>query len=186
MKLKKEDYVRPDDGSYIAEVFKVEEFSSEKHPEWGPSIKFSFKILEEPFVGSIVTGLVNSQWRPDNKLDKWLRGLGINASEIGAEIEPSQLKGIKARILVETNQKDYVTVKHVTALKPNELNMLANQNVNQVINQTVQIPTVTLSQQAPAVIPVVAPVIPQVAPNVVQPVNPAPVNPAPAKRAIPF
>src|ERR1700688_4674102 len=101
LRLKKEDYAKPDNGEYIAELTKVETWESDKHPEYGTSIRFTFKILEEPFVNTLVSGLVSASWKPANKLDKWLQGLGLDQSEVGTEIDSENLVGRQARVFVE-------------------------------------------------------------------------------------
>jgi len=121
--LKKEDYERPEDGEYIAELTDVVEFASEQHPEWGTSLRFQFKILEDPYVNSVVSGLVSASWKPGNKLDKWLIGLGVDSSNIGDQLNEKELKGKQARIYVEKDPKsDYVNVKLVKPLRATDVN----------------------------------------------------------------
>jgi hypothetical protein len=126
MKLRKEDYERPEDGEYVAELTDVVEFASEQHPEWGTSLRFQFKILEEPFVNSVVSGLVSASWKPGNKLDKWLIGLGVDSTNIGDELKVEELKGRQARIYVEKDPKsEYVNVKLVKPLRATDSNRIA-------------------------------------------------------------
>lgn len=171
LKLVKEDYSAPEDGEYIAEVNNIDEFSSEKHPDYGTSIRFLFKILEEPFVGSLVSGLVTSVWRPGNKLDKWLQGMGVDGTAVGDELKLEDLKGKQIRVYVEKDIKSgYTNVKNVKPLRSTDKLAPAVQ-----VNQTV-----TAAQPAAAPVHIPANTIPQV---VVKPT--VPVAPTPRKQ-IPF
>jgi hypothetical protein len=114
LKLKKEDYPTPPDDIYNAEVTDVSEFTSEKHPEFGTSIRFTFRITDEPYAGALVSGLVSAVWRPGNKLDAWLTGLGIDSTSIGDELTLEQLKGRRVRVYVKKDPKSgYTNVKDV-------------------------------------------------------------------------
>lgn len=99
---------------YVAEVVKVEPFQSKQHPDWAPSIKFIFRVLEEPFVGGFASGLVTSIWTPGNKLDRWLTALGVSGANIGDKLSSDQLK--KAIVRATVALKDGFA--NVTDLQP--------------------------------------------------------------------
>jgi len=118
MLIRKEKYVVPEDGTYVAEVTNIEEWSSAQNPEYGVSLRFSFRVLEEPYVGSIITGLVSAQWREGNKLDKWLSALGLAGAQIDTELDPGMLKGRQCQITVQKDQKSgFTNVVLVMAMK---------------------------------------------------------------------
>jgi hypothetical protein len=118
LRVVKEEYDAPEDGEYIAELTAVEPMTSDKHPEFGTSLRFTFKVLEEPCVGTLVSGLVSAVWRPGNKLDKWLLGLSMETANIGDELDLEALKGRQARVYVEKDPKSsYVNVKLVKPLR---------------------------------------------------------------------
>lgn len=148
LKVTKEDYPVPEDGEYIAELFNIEPFSSEAHPEYGTSLKFTFKVLEEPNVGTLVSGLTSAVWRAGSKLDKWLTGLGLETSSIGDELDLQALKGRQARVYVEKDEKSgYTNIKHVKILKSDDSQRIVSKPVAKV--------------ETPVAQPVVAPVQPK-------------------------
>ena len=178
----KEEYVAPEEGVYNAEVSKVEMFVSEKHPEYGTSIKFVFRLLDEPYTSTNVNGLVNASWKPGNKLDKWLRALGLENADVGSEVNPSVFVGRKAQVTLEKNPKnDFINVKMVHPMRATPATAPA----------AILVPVVV---QAAAPAPVAAPAAPYMAPQPMPmyPTTPAPVVPQPTfvppqrPRSIPF
>jgi hypothetical protein len=95
---------------YVAEVVKIEPFQSKQHPDWAPSIKFIFRVLEEPFVGGFASGLVTSIWTPGNKLDKWLTAFGVSGANIGDSLSSDQLKKAIVRATVVISKDGFANV----------------------------------------------------------------------------
>jgi hypothetical protein len=156
LRLKKEDYAKPDNGEYIAELTKVETWESDKHPEYGTSIRFTFKILEEPFVNTLVSGLVSASWKPGNKLDKWLQGLGLDQSEVGTEIDSENLVGRQARVFVEEDKKSgYTNVKEVNSLRPADKSRVTAPAASNLVAKATNVvaPQVEVGTSAPIVTP---------------------------------
>ena len=156
--ITKEDRLVPEDGEYLAVLKNIDEVTSKAHPEYGPSLRFSFTLLEDPYMNYPVTGLVSPTWQPGNKLDKWLQGLGVDGANVGETLRLPDLVGIQARVFVETGANGFTNVKKIMRL-------------HATTPRTVPAPAkpVVVAQPAPAV---EAP-----APVVEVPVTPAPVQP---------
>lgn len=114
----KKQYPRIDKpGRYVAEVVKVEQFQNKEHPDWKPALRFVFRVLEEPFVGSFVSGLINPNWKIGNALDNWCSALGINGAELPDEMPDDLFKKRRAVIGIEINEKGYPNVKALYVMR---------------------------------------------------------------------
>ena len=144
---------QPDNGEYVAQLHGVEDVLG---GPYGPSLKFVFKILEEPYENSTVSGLVNAKWKPKNKLDKWLVGLGLNASKIGTRIDPKSLIGNQVRVYVAENKKGYAEVKEINPLRKKQSEVTAPAGTvagDTAVDRTAQ-PAASATAPAPAPAPV--------------------------------
>ena len=101
---------------YVAEVVKIEPFQSKQHPDWAPSIRFIFRVLEEPFVGGFASGLVTSIWTPGNKLDKWLTAFGVSGSNIGDSLSSDQLKKAVVRATIKISKDGFANVTDLESM----------------------------------------------------------------------
>lgn len=107
-----------EDGVYFVRVFGVKEAKkNEQHPEWTPSLSFTFQIIQEPHLFRRAWGTTPQRWFPGSKLDKWLTALGVdmNASE-GSSLDVEALKNTHAKAFIET--KDNSEYPNVTKLIP--------------------------------------------------------------------
>ena len=115
--LRKEEYPEIDTGEYVAQLIDVKDTQSKRNPQFGPSIRFAFRILEQPYVNAVVSGLATAKLLAGNKLDKWLTGLGYEV-EIGGNLDTDQLIGRTVRVYVERDEgSKYTNVKNVYALR---------------------------------------------------------------------
>jgi hypothetical protein len=113
--LRKEEYPEIEPGEYVAQLIEIKETVSKRNPQFGPSVRFAFRILEHPFVNAIVSGLASAKLLAGNKLDKWLTGLGYEI-EIGGDLDTDKLVGRKVRIVVDRDEgSKYTNVKSVYA-----------------------------------------------------------------------
>ena len=114
----KKQYPRLDKaGRNVAEVVKVEAIQNKEHPDWKPGIRFLFRVLEEPFVGSFASGLVTSFWKIGNALDNWCAALGINGAELTDDMSDDIFKKRRAVVGIEINDKGYANVKALYAMR---------------------------------------------------------------------
>lgn len=195
--LRKEEYTYEPipNGSYVAEVESFEEKENKK-PEWGPLFRVKFKLLEEPFVGRKVSGLVPGTWKPGNKLDKWLTAMGVDAgASTGTAISQEQLAGAKVSVYLVTDpDSTYANVKEVNPIAQRDLSRIAPV-VQSAPKVDLAKATASIAQQGPVTQTSVVSSLPATATGVVaQPqtttVSSSPVvNPMPGvnrKRDIPF
>lgn len=138
---------------YVAEVVKIETFQSKSHPDWAPSIKFIFRVLEEPFVGGFASGLVTSVWTSGNKLDRWLTALGVSGSKIGDQFSSDQLK--KAVVRATIKIKDgFANVTELGAMSERDFKRISpdahKKPVQKPVNQTTQ-PTPAATTASPVI-----------------------------------
>lgn len=177
-------------GSYVAEVVKIEEFKSEAHPDWDTSLKFIFRVIETEFFGGFASGLVSQNWNPGNKFDNWLIALGVETSNIGDVLSSEQLKGQIAKVRIEISPgKDgkpgFANVKGLEKMHTVDFQRISPNHKKRVTGAKApeaSATPATPSSVAPAPIEPVdtpAPVQLPVAPIVPAPVAPVPVVPAP-------
>ena len=115
--LRKEEYPEIETGEYIVQLIEIKETTSKRNPQFGPSIRFAFRILEQPYVNAVVSGLASAKLLAGNKLDKWLTGLGYEI-EIGADLDTDALVGRIVRAYVERDEgSKYTNVKNIYALR---------------------------------------------------------------------
>ena len=176
--FRKEEYEKIEDGEYIAELTEVKENITKMPSPYGPSLRFSFKLLEQPYIGRIVGGLTTASWKAGNKLDEWLKALGVEGSAVvGTELPAEKVVGAKVRVYVESNPKSgFTNVKIVKSLRATDQNRLAELNS-------------AAASATPAAAAVAAPVtnaVPAPAPAPAQVTVAAPVTAAKAPRTIPF
>jgi len=173
--------------TYVAEVVKIESFQSESHPDWAPSIKFIFRVIEEPFFGGFASGLTVAEWNKGNKLDNWLIALGVETADIGAELSSEQLRGQIAKIKVELSagrdgQPGFANVKGLEKMHPVDFQRISP-NYKRHVKGT-QAPA-KAPAQAPAPVAPVAQPAPVLAPQPIQPVQPQ-VAPQPVQPQAPY
>lgn len=182
--VKKEDYNKPEDGEYIAELVKIDEFKSPKNPSFGTSFKFQFKILEAPYTNTVVSGLAPSTLKPGNKLDNWLSALGLT-SNIGETIDVESLVGRQVRIYIIVDEKSgYANVKMVKPLRSTDVARLPSITAASAAAVTANVATLASETLH---VPTAAPVNPAPAPAAIP--QATPVAPAPAatpRRSLPF
>lgn len=177
--FRKEEYEKIEDGEYIAELTEVKENVTKTPSPYGPSLRFSFKLLEQPYIGRFVGGLTTASWKAGNKLDDWLTALGVDGSTVvGTELPAERVVGAKVRVYVETNPKsNFTNVKIVKSLRATDHNRLAE--ITAASAATPVTNAVPVQVAAPA-----AQVLPQTQAPVVTSTPPATVTKAP--RTIPF
>lgn len=181
-----------DDGYYIVRLIGIKEGKkNEEHPEWEPRLVFTFELVEPPFEKRRAWGRTSKTWYEGKKLDMWLKALGVDQADEGCQLDVEQLKGQYARAHIETEDgSEYPTVKHITSLRPQDIEKLNALIAGKAPAMPVQaVPVVT---SVPVIQPVVASapvvVVPTIvpAPVVTAPVVAAPTPSAPKIRAIPF
>ncbi len=188
--LKKEEYPEIESGEYVSQLVEVKETRSQRNPQFGPSIRFAFRILEQPYVNAVVSGLASAKLLEGNKLDKWLGGLGYEV-EIGKDIETDKVVGRIVRVFVEREEgSKYTNVKHIYALREKDKPRIdANAKLmDSTIKPTAAATPAVAPTAAPTPAPVAAPtpapvaapapVAPEATPPVVTPATPPVVAPA--------
>ena len=158
--------------TFVAEVVKIEPFKSEAHPDWAPSIKFIFRLIEDEFYGGFASGLTAADWNKGNKLDTWLIALGVETANIGDELSSEQLRGQIAKVKIELSpgkdgQPGFANVKGLEKMHPVDFQRISTKYKKHVTGAKSAPPP---PAQAPAPAPVAQPVAPA-------PVAPAPVAP---------
>lgn len=115
--LRKEDYPEIETGEYVAQLIEVKSTQSKRNPQFGPSVRFAFRILEQPYLNAVVSGLTSAKLLAGNKLDKWLGGLGYNL-DVDGELDTDKLTGRIVRIFVERDEgSKYTNVRHIYGLR---------------------------------------------------------------------
>lgn len=165
--------ITENDREWIGEVVKVELVTNKEHPDWSPSYRVIFRIVEEPFVGAFASGFMPTVWFPEKKLDNWLKAFGIDVKNSNFpdkfQLDPDSLKRKIARIRVKLNKDGFANVPEIYPMLERDYKRIAEGALRQP-RQT----------NAPAAAPVAqasAPVTPA-AQTVTPP--PAAVTPAPA------
>ena len=81
---------------YVGKVVKVEDFKG----KFGPSVRFTFELEGTEVEGFTVSGICSLPMKVGNKLDNWVRALGIEVLEENS-FDLEQLYGMKAKIKVD-------------------------------------------------------------------------------------
>lgn len=131
-----------DEGEYVVELAAVES----RDGKFGPALDFRFRIVDGEFANTEVTGLVSASLQPGNKLDKYLRALGINTLEVGQELDVESLVGSRAHAYVTPTpgKKEGQVFNNVSNIRPFKGNRAAA-------------PTASATQAAPALKSAAAP-----------------------------
>jgi len=89
------------DNVYLAKLLNVKEKPApEAHPDWYPSLSWTFEILQDPFKKRRAWGKTPTNWIAGKKLDNWLVTCGINVAK-GTSLKIEDLKDIYVKILVK-------------------------------------------------------------------------------------
>jgi hypothetical protein len=89
------------DNVYLAKLIGVKEKPApETHPDWYPSLSWTFEILQDPFKKRRAWGKTPTNWIAGKKLDNWLVTCGINVAK-GTSLKIEDLKDIYVKILVK-------------------------------------------------------------------------------------
>jgi hypothetical protein len=89
------------DNVYLAKLLKVvEKAPPATHPDWYPSLSWTFQILTDPFKNRRAFGKTPTQWIAGKKLDTWLVAIGINAAK-GQSVKIEDIKDQYVKILVK-------------------------------------------------------------------------------------
>lgn len=179
------------DNVYLAKLIGVKEKPApEAHPDWYPSLSWTFEILQDPFKKRRAWGKTPTNWIQGKKLDNWLVTCGINVAK-GTSLKIEDLKDIYVKILVkgkpyqDPQTKENKVFSSVTELLP--LDSIDQIKIRELVAGA---PVVANSQpvQSTVVSVPVPPVI--VASNVAIPsapiVAPAPQVTGTSNRTIPF
>ena len=150
------------DNVYLAKVLKVaEKAPPASHPDWYPSLQWSFEIVVDPFKKRRAWGKTPTNWIAGKKLDNWLVTCGINVGK-GTSIRIEDIKDIYVKILVKNDHyKDKETGEDKSFPKVTEL--LPLDSIDQIkIRELVAGVPVVASQP---VAPIQQPVQPTIAPS---------------------
>lgn len=172
------DFVEVQPGMHRALIESIEpQPPSAEHPEYGPSFKWFFRLLDEPYVDLQLTSLCSVKVSPKSKLFGWLTNLGYQGLEPNVQVDLAQLLNTQCNVLV----------KHKTSQK------IVNGKVETQTFSNVAEIFALQTTVAPAAAPVAATPPPMAAPAAVAPVAFAPppmaapglrpVIPPPAPRA---
>jgi|SRR5579864_182580 len=94
------------DNVYLAKLLNVKEKPApEAHPDWYPSLSWTFEILQDPFKKRRAWGKTPTSWIAGKKLDNWLVTCGINVAK-GTSLKIEDLKDIYVKILVKSKPYD--------------------------------------------------------------------------------
>jgi hypothetical protein len=150
------------DNVYLAKVLKVvEKAPPANHPDWYPSLQWSFEILVDPFKKRRAWGKTPTNWIAGKKLDSWLVTLGINVAK-GTSIKIEDIKDIPVKILVKNDHyKDKETGEDKSFPKVTELLPLDSLDQIKLRELIAGVPVVA----SQPVSPVQQPVQPTVAPT---------------------
>ena len=91
-----------EDGDYKVALTTVEQATG----QYGPCLKFFFKITEGEFEDMEVSMLRPSTLVPGNKLDKTLQNMGVDTTGIDDELDVDTLKGKSFLVKVNTKTSD--------------------------------------------------------------------------------
>jgi hypothetical protein len=149
------------DNVYLAKLIGVKEKAApEAHPDWYPSLSWTFEILQDPFKKRRAWGKTPTNWIVNKKLDNWLVACGINVSK-GTSLKIEDLKDIYVKILVkgkpyvDPQTKENKVFSSVTELLP--LDSLDQIKIRELIagtNVVASATTLVTPSQQPAFVPV--------------------------------
>jgi hypothetical protein len=112
------------DNVYLAKLIGVKEKPAPKnHPDWYPSLSWTFEILQDPFKKRRAWGKTPTNWIAGKKLDNWLVTCGINVAK-GTSLKIEDLKDIYVKILLkgkpyeDPETKEQKVFQSVTELLP--------------------------------------------------------------------
>lgn len=106
MKVKYTENKPIPEGYYVARVDGIEETT---HPQFGPSIKWTFTIMEpQQHANTTVTAMSSIKVSPKSKLFAWLQAFGIILGADDQEFEMDSLLGKWCRVRVKNNEKKSV------------------------------------------------------------------------------
>lgn len=78
------------------------------HPEYGPSFKWFFRLLDEPYVDVPLSALCSTKISERSKLYGWLINLGYQGLEPNVSVDLSQLLNHQVNVLVKHNIKEKI------------------------------------------------------------------------------
>lgn len=107
-----------DAGSYRARVEDVELTEG----EFGPQLKFKFRLAEESFEDVVLLAWASAKFSPKSKLFSWVNALVFGGAGIDAsyDLDTDTLRGRECMLLVEVQRKEtgeYNKVRDVIALR---------------------------------------------------------------------
>jgi hypothetical protein len=82
--------------------------------KWGPCVRFVFKIVGGDYDNATASVLAKDDWSPGSKLDDIIRALGVEPLEFGENFDSENLKGKRALIYIESDEKDGKIHNNVT------------------------------------------------------------------------
>jgi hypothetical protein len=166
------------DNVYLAKLVKVKEKAPpEKHPDWFPSLQWSFQILTDPLKGRYAFGKTPTNWIAGKKLDNWLVTLGINVGK-GTSIKIEDLKDMYVKILVKNKHyQDPVTKEDKAFPEVKELLSLDSLDQIKIRELVAGASAASVSTQPVVTAPVTVTATHTFTPSVTTPVAPTVVNP---------
>lgn len=109
-------------GDYVGELVKIEYHPTEQEtaqgvvPQFGPYLTFLFKVVEPAqFANALRSGICSAKRDPRSKLTIWLKAFGLNATEIGAELDEALLVGKQVRLRMDMDKNQQLKI---TAIGP--------------------------------------------------------------------
>lgn len=154
------------DREWIGEVVKVELVTNKQHPDWSPSYRVIFRIVEEPFVGAFASGFMPTVWFPEKKLDNWLKAFGIDVSKSNFpdkfQLDTDQLRRKIARIRVKLNKDGFANVPEIYPMDQRDYKRIAEGALKGRTSTTTAstAPATTVTQASVPTTPTAQPVTP--------------------------
>lgn len=169
------------DNVYLAKLLNVKEKPApEAHPDWYPSLSWTFEILQDPFKKRRAWGKTPTNWIQGKKLDEWLVACGINVAK-GTSLKIEDLKDIYVKILVkgkpyqDPQTKENKVFSSVTQLLA--LDSLDTIKIRELVAGTNVVASATNAVPQQPVQPAIAPSNPVTAGGYVPVTTTAPVSP---------